>query len=99
MDKQAIDKIKKALTGAEGRLFPRLDTYADVGFDDGGGKARQQAAALARDLMPTGDAARKFEALERKHAERLAARARKAQAAAIKGSRVGAKLMEGGVPA
>jgi hypothetical protein len=95
MDKRAIDKIRKALTSAGGKLLRSLDTDADVAFDDGGRKARQQAAALARDLAPTGKAARKFEALEKKHAERLAARARKAQAAAIKGSRAGAKVMEG----
>ncbi len=95
MDKQGIDRIRTALTGAEGKRLAKREAAAARDFDDGGAKARRAAAKLAHRSLAVGKAADRFEKLVKAQSARAAERSRKWKAAAIKGSAAGAKLLDG----
>ena len=94
MDKRSIEKIRKALTGAEGKRIARREAEAEAPFDDGGTKARKRAARYLPEIAPSGKAARKFERLEKEHAGKLADRAKQALAAAVEASGETAKTLQ-----
>jgi hypothetical protein len=95
MDKQGIDRIRKALTGAQGKRLAKREAAAEQPFDDGGATARRKAAKLASTIQPTGKAVKRFDKLLKAHSARAAEKARKWQAAAIEESVADAKLVEG----
>lgn len=95
MDKQGIDRIRKALTGAEGERLAKREAAAARDFDDGGAKARRAGGRLARKSLAAGKAAGRFEKLVTAQLARAAERSRKWKAAAIKGSAAGATLLDG----
>ncbi|MCB1370060.1 MAG: hypothetical protein KDJ83_04140 [Rhodobacteraceae bacterium] len=93
MDKQAIERIRKALTGAEGKRLAKEEAAAAQGFDDGGAAARRDAGKLARKALASGKKADRFEALVKAQAKAAAERAREWQAAAVEQSKEGGKLL------
>lgn len=94
MDKKSVETIRKALMGAQGKrlLKSRAERVSD--FNDGGAKARKDAAKLVRDLAPSSKAVKKFQALEAAHAESLRAKASEARSAMVKGSAATAEVLE-----